>query len=682
METLALIGLAIAGLSYSSSNEDLGIDNTQKILDESYNSDNRNQVEKIKETKASESTQNKQIINTLRNPDSFENQFNSLSYDRVGIPSANNQTYNTATGIDAGLKRALELKGEYSEVDGYDMGYGVVSQENFTHNNMVPFTNRRDVSMNLNRDTRRLENHTGGDIFWKRKEEVPTLFEPMKDLTYVNGMPNFTNKMVGRYIPSMYKQNEELPGSRQQIGPGINGVNQDGLYNRTRILPKTIDDLRAGNDQKVTYEGRVVKSGIKGIKRQGDVNLTTFKVPDFREQQFGDLVGNSASVKQRTIYGQYQEPNTNRTDSLSYAGIAALETVGTGNYKDRTNFTESNKTTHTFGVSNAGKETLGTYAQNCDTARQTIKETTLAEYGGNSSYETAGTYTKNFDNARQTIKETTLAEYGGNSAYENGVYAKNFDNARQTIKETTLANYEGNSAYENGVYAKNFDNARQTIKETTLANYEGNANFINGTYLNNGQQANMTIRQTTENNNYIGTAELNNGSYQRIDGDKAKQTIKETTLESYNGNSGYENGIYAKNLDNARTTIKETTLLTNYNGTANHYTKNNMSQDASRNMCIDERREILTYNRSANGGADISGPNKSTYGQYRNTKEGHELDRTSHAHRPYNLASGTVDMTYTRVGRQLESRNSINPYVQQTLNKNPYINNIVYGVSN
>jgi hypothetical protein len=715
METLALIGLAIAGLSYSSNEkmDNNGLEETQEILNESYESGNREQVEKIKKEKAIISKENKKIINTLKKPDSFDKQFNSLSYDRVGIPGASNQSHTTATGIDAGLKRALELKGEYSDATGYDMSYGVVSQENFTHNNMVPFTNRRDISMNLDRDARKLENHTGGDIFWKKKKEVPTLFEPMKDLTHVFGMPNYTNKIVGRYNASTYKRNEELPGSRQRVGPGLNGQEQDGMYNRMRILPKNVDNLRAANDQKVTYEGRMVESGLKGRKRESNINLTAFKKPDFREQEFNDLVKNSSAVKQRTIHGKYQEPNTNRTQSLSYAGVAAMKTVGDGNNKDRTHFTESNKTTHNFGVSNATNENAGYYAQNNDIARRTIKETTLANYEGNAANENAGYYAQNNDIARKTVKETTLSGYGGNATRENGTYAQNNDVARKTIKETTSFEYEGNPNTEQGTYLrnrdiarrtigettsfeyegnpntkgrtylKNRDIARRTIGETTSFEYEGNANFINGTYLNNGQEAKITIRQTTADNDYLGGAELNNGNYQKITGDRAKTTIRETTSVGYQGitGNGNVNSSYINNGDDARTTIKETTLVTNYKGTANSYNKNSSSQDAARNMCIDERREILTYSRPSNGGADISGPDKSTYGRYENTKQAQEFGRMSNAHKPYNLASGTVDINYTRVGRQLESRNTYNPYVKESLNKNPYVNNIVYGVS-
>ena len=451
METLALIGLAIAGLSYSSNEkmDNNGLEETQETLNVSYESNNREQVEEIKKERAIISKENKKIINTLKNPDSFDKQFNSLSYDRVGIPGASNQPHTTSTGIDAGLKRALELKGEYSDATGYDMSYGVVTQENFTHNNMVPFTNRRDISMNLDRDARRLENHTGGDIFWKKKKEVATLFEPMKDLTHVFGMPNYTNKMVGRYNASTYKRNEELPGSREQVGPGLNGQEQDGMYNRMRILPKNIDNLRAANDQKVTYEGRMVESGLKGRKRESNINLTAFKKPDFREQEFSDLVKNSSAVKQRTIHGKYQEPNTNRTKSLSYAGVAALETFGDGNNKDRTHFTESNKTTHNFGVSNATKESAGYYAQNNDIARRTVKETTLSGYEGNATREN-GSYAQNNDITRRTVKETTLSAYGGNAKIKNGTYAKKNDIARKTVKETTLSAYGGNANFENG----------------------------------------------------------------------------------------------------------------------------------------------------------------------------------------------------------------------------------------
>ena len=90
--------------------------------------------------------------------------------------------------------------------------------------------------------------------------------------------------------------------------PGINGMNQEGRNKVYRILPKTVDELRAKNDQKITYDAKKIHAIKKGELRGPDPTLTKFKLPDHREQDVKDLVPNKATVEKPKLNGMIKKP--------------------------------------------------------------------------------------------------------------------------------------------------------------------------------------------------------------------------------------------------------------------------------------------------------------------------------------------------------------------------------------
>merc|ERR1711916_236384 len=125
-------------------------------------------------------------------------------------------------------------------------------------------------------------------------------------------------------------------------------------------------------------------------------------------------------------------------------------------------------------------------------------------------------------------------------------------------------------------------------------------------------KARSTIKQTTlhSGRGHLGRQDGNIG-YSRDCKDKAKPTIKQTTLHSGRGHIGKQDGniTYARDLkDKAKVTIKQTTLLQNHTGPLKAEVEKHKGETAERNMTIDERKEILTYNRPANPKSDRVGP--------------------------------------------------------------------------
>ena len=50
------------------------------------------------------------------------------------------------------------------------MHYNVIPKEEFVHNNMTPFTSRRETFINLDSNTRKYEQLTGNNSTWKYKK--------------------------------------------------------------------------------------------------------------------------------------------------------------------------------------------------------------------------------------------------------------------------------------------------------------------------------------------------------------------------------------------------------------------------------------------------------------------------------------------------------------------------------
>ena len=89
-----------------------------------------------------------------------------------------------------------------------NMTYNVTKKEHFQHNNMNHNTSARDFPVdNVSNQSvmqERLGIFTGTSDTFQQKKEVGPLFEPMKDLTYVNGAPNQLDLIQDIKILNLY----------------------------------------------------------------------------------------------------------------------------------------------------------------------------------------------------------------------------------------------------------------------------------------------------------------------------------------------------------------------------------------------------------------------------------------------------------------------------------------------
>ena len=166
-----------------------------------------------------------------------------------------------------GYKKALELNqkqvGNFQSLTGEN-----VNSKDLEHNNMVPFFGSKITQGTGEKGYEGLlDLYTGGGSQQNRKQSTAPLFKPQKNMNYVNGAPNQSEFMMNRQRSVLTsKMNNVKPWEEIRVGPGLgkgyssegSGGFNSGMEARNAHLPKTVDQLRASTNPKVTYGGQVL----------------------------------------------------------------------------------------------------------------------------------------------------------------------------------------------------------------------------------------------------------------------------------------------------------------------------------------------------------------------------------------------------------------------------------------
>jgi hypothetical protein len=273
---------------------------------------------------------NKITDNTKRSD--FLEQFNELSFDHQRSPHAKNSSDRLS------IERDIALKGEYSKFEKQsNMDYNVVSGDDFTHINMVPFFSGNAVGYGTTKEEqkkidstkqRKLDLFTGSSnsLDYRPKTERRPLFNPIVGLSNPYGMPNVTEFMSSRYIPSKERRNE-FPVSQVKVTPGLNlGYNEvakQGYHDTWRPTYKNVDQLRTANNPKVSY-GNVVIPGMKGFNRATIPNMVNRTAPRFKENDPKDMLKSLGYYRAPAVRENFNVSETNRAqNSRAYVGPIA-----------------------------------------------------------------------------------------------------------------------------------------------------------------------------------------------------------------------------------------------------------------------------------------------------------------------------------------------------------------------
>lgn len=579
----------------SKKNKNIGQVNYESNLLEKVNKATKRQAKKVRET-------------------GFATQFDSIRLDDVepvGINQSNVIKRGNKNEFDTSLQRDIDFTNDYSEFLPTQMHYGVEDNIELMSSNLNYHSSKRDMT-NYNTDhSHRLALNTGVDPYYKSKSDFDpkNIIEPMRDLTYVNGAPVYTDYLETRYIPSNKNNMGQLPFKNNlKVLPGIHGE-IDPANTVYRTLPKNVDELRSKTNPKLVYEADKVESGLKGEMRGTDYNLTKYKKKSYRDRPIDDYLPHSSTVSKRKLDPKVQAPNTNRSKSVSDFGHLHDSNKGK---KHISKYTETGKITYnddgiSRSVSNtSNKPVLQNKGSFSNTPTQRVS--TNHSIAGSLHTPNEGNYIIDpkdipLVTLRQLMVDgdTNIGITDTNNAKQSYVFSKDFilpvnnrastssktmegsikpdvnalytydpnDVARQTIKQTTVDNkYSGSLKPDvNAIHTYDpNDIAKQTIKQTTIDNkYSGSLKpDVNALYTYDPNDlAKQTIRQTTQDNKYLGGIKPDvEQIYYFDDNDKPKETIKQTTsLSKYTGslNPEVKATNYFNNKDLARQTIKQTT---------------------------------------------------------------------------------------------------------------------------
>ena len=695
MESILLGALAMTGFNSTGKNKDKKKLKKPKI-EPRYKSDIESNMNKLEKKQAHQ----------LKNTPEYFKQFDELTFDNINEPVAISDAHITITGLDSGLQKNLNLYNGYSNVQD-DLNYQVITRENFTHNNMTPNTSKRDYTIDDSRATRKLEAFTGVNENWVPKQEKYPLFEPMKNLSYVNGMPVFTDYMDDRYLPSSKNNNGNLPFSNNVfVKPGLDGENRKGLGTVYRVNPRSTDALRSENNPKISYLNKPLETIRKGEMRGPDFNLTKYKLPDFRETKFSDLVANKAEITGRIKTGKFTNVTTQRNETDIYLpGHANNPNMGDGPAKSKTKFEPTKRqelyNDPTHAINAVDQRPVFTNVESFAN-RENQRTTTNASQNGTVSFSSGGNWTAWEDKARKTVRESTSHNVILGSQPENsGPGAQFNDKARKTIREGTSHNITLGSQPENsGPGAQITDKARKTIRESTSHNITlGSQPENSGPGAQITDKARKTIRESTSHNLTLGAQPENSGPGAQIT-DKAKKTIRENTSHNIILGSQPENtGPGAQLADKARKTIRENTShnLTlgaqpENTGPGAQYTdqaRNTIRQNTSHNLTLgaqpenagpgaqyaDEARKTIREGTSHNLILGAQGENTGPNAEFSDKAKPTIRQTTLYQTPGMNVAS-TVVATYAKDVQDV-ARNTI----RQTTENNQY-EGPLYGVDN
>ena len=510
----------------------------------------------------------------------FSQQFDTIMLDNknvepVGVNQANVINRGNCHTFDTSLQRDIDFKNGYSEFGPTQMHYNVEEHFDMMSSNMAPHTSHREYTNNKDY-SHTLGLYTGTDPYFTSKTdgfEPVSLFEPMKDLTYVNGAPVKTDELEGRYLASNKNNYGDLPfEAEMKVQPGLFGETM-APYTVYRNLPKTIDELRSKTNQKETYKAEKIEAVQKGQYRGAPVHLTKFKKKGFKDTSVDDLLPNSAPANKRKITGKFKKPNTNRSISKDITGPAYEPTRGEvqdGKYTESGKVTYANDgiTRDLTGVEN--KPVV--LNKKSYTNKENERDSTNHNIPGTLHKPESGGYAFDPNDVPLTTLRQLMIDGDTNigiTNQDNKSYvfsndmvlpANNRNSTVYNMMDTNVTSREKNPyTYD----AK--DLPKTTIKQTTIFNDKVGSvqpSKYGVHYYDSKNTARDTIRQTTSINNKEGVVTSYQKSYTLGKEDKARETVKETT--ELQTKTGVVSGINKKGYvldryDAAKETIKEQT---------------------------------------------------------------------------------------------------------------------------
>ena len=495
------------------------------VLGAMYIISNKNDNKKENYSNLKESLANtKPIVKNFpkKNFDDLLNQTNVQTYS--GYKNANEELYKpTGYKGQSNLRRNLKAKGLHGkktkteELRFESLTGNSVHTSSFEHNNMVPFFGSKVTqSSDVKGYEGLLDIYTGSGNNSVKKQGIAPMFKPEAGLSHIYGAPNTSDYIQDRMKDSLTsKMNNVKPWQEIQVGPGLgkgysskgSGGFNSGMEQRSKYMPKTVEQLRAKTNPKVTYGGQVLGAYA------------------------GNGLANSAN---KAMIGKLEK---NRPDR-HYVNSADRWFTTTGQEKAQT-------------------------ARSAVVLQPENRTTTTREYFGNAAdREGEGTYQPGHYRGthRQQLKSENVGAASDAGAWgatpqdygKKGYKART--NARTFTSERTQPGVAG--ALVNALTAPILDVLRPSRKENVIGNMRpmgnvsGKSGVMNEPVWNPADTPSHTIREQTENTKHMlmgGTDEANGYMIQNMNA--VEQHRESTNCQTLNGYSAANGTSRARVVD-------------------------------------------------------------------------------------------------------------------------------------
>jgi len=508
----------------------------------------------------------------------FETQFNQLKLNYNGIPA-------TMQNVGNNYKVTNNEKVTASQFNpNKDGRYGATNEA--THNNMMPFFKTKSYGYNPEENEKRNNNwnetmrlFTGSDqmIGFSHKTETKPFFKPAAtQVESVTGMPNFSDYMQSRVIPSQ-TMNGVKPFQPIMQTPGLNlGYNEQGNTGKQdlyRALPRTIDELRTTDNPQTSYTLPVNEAGLKYDKGAVIGEYKKQKPDRYYENSYDSMLPNDAPFLKPTLVGKYNVPITNREETAEKKYLAPAKNINGDKIYQTGQFKTSTK---------QHAEETGPRNVIYDTRNQNITRETFQASDTNRSQTTNTKYINNVVGNKQ---ENSLINYKN--------MIPNYNQNKETEQtEQTITNIKGN--YQS-VPVQNFNTVFDiNNRNTTNANQLGNASNHVKDYIYNyiNSIPDETLRSILSEKILIGNAQ---GNSERNYLFNAKNAIKDPNMRNLTENNAISNlqGNHDQNyMFNAKNAIQNPNMR---NLTENN-TISNLQGNSERNYLFNKKNAIQDPN--------------------------------------------------------------------------------------
>tara|TARA_B100001287_G_scaffold118573_1_gene99812 strand:- start:682 stop:2481 length:1800 start_codon:yes stop_codon:yes gene_type:complete len=279
--------------------------------------------------------------------DDLLNQTNVQTYS--GYKNANEEYYKP-TGYRKALnqKRPESNSGETVTQTFESLTGNRVHTSNLEHNNMVPFFGSKVTqSSDIKGYEGLLNTYTGSANNSIKKEGIAPMFKPEAGLTHIYGAPNTSDYIQDRMKDNLTsKMNNVKPWQEIQVGPGLgkgysskgSGGFNSGMEQRSKYMPKTVEQLRVKTNPKVTYGGQVLGAyagnGLANSANKAMIGKFEKNRPDRHYVNSADrwFTTTGAEKAQTARSAVVLQPENRTTTTREYFGNAA-DREGEGTYQ-------------------------------------------------------------------------------------------------------------------------------------------------------------------------------------------------------------------------------------------------------------------------------------------------------------------------------------------------------------